>query len=193
MDWLSGLTKWSLLTSTILLSCAHGISPDPEPIKYQVIIDDSFSVDETDFIVHGFDSWQSVIGTDLTFQYLTASTDSINAGLDNKPKPGILYVIRVQDVGTVDCLLMASTIACVKPPNRVYFQADSITATSQWTKLAVHEAGHVIGLPHTTDSPSVMLADINQMADTPSIIDVQAYCSLPSSNGCPHRRVDSGH
>lgn len=172
------------------ISCAHRVDSPPISSSLQVIISDEFNGPEKISIAGGFDSWSAAVGTDLTFQYISADMSTINSGLSGTPPENTVYIIRVDDISTVDCLLMASNVACFKAPNRIFFQSLAISATGTWKRISAHEAGHALGLQHTAEYPSCMMSEIASMSDFPTPTDVDEYCRL---HGCPNRQEVGNH
>ena len=173
-------------------SCAHSAPVDDNPATsptYTIVIDSEFSSNEQSSIAGGFDAWQTAVGRDLTFSYVSADRSDIDNVLAGNPPANTIYALFVADITTIDCFIQASNVACFKTPNKIYFQTNLIEALDVWPKIAAHEAGHAIGLQHSPVPFSVMQADIDDMSSVPLPSDVDQYCEQ-QSDGCPHRVTD---
>lgn len=188
-DWLTafvllGCGLLAVLTFALLTGCsAHGVALVEEPpvTTYTVIVDDAFTLDEQTSIAAGADAWAAAVGPDLTFGYVTASRAQIDAALDRAPKLTTVYVVRVESAGEIpSCLLQAELVGCYLN-QRVWLAASDIGVLRAWAKIPMHEIGHFLGLPHTTQG-SVMREAIVDMAFAPTSTDVASYCRL---HACP--------
>lgn len=178
----------SVLLALATCQCAHSTSVDTKPpAAYRVILDSTFAVEEREAIARGADAWATAIGPDISFEFIGADPASIKAGLNGDPKPRTIYVLKVDSMDDVDCLLESKNVACFKPPSRIYLAAPAIYAINAWDSVPAHEFGHAIGLPHLDYFPSCMQEERVMRSKEPQSVDVQWYCALPEGRGCPNR------
>jgi hypothetical protein len=175
----------------LLSSCARGYPAPPEPTKYTLVVDSSFTVEEAQSIVAAADDWAGQV-EDITWTVLVIDRASIDKELETIPPIGTYYVIRVDTAASipVECAVLEQFASCYNA-SRIYIAEADLQATyNNFRRVTGHGLGHAWEMGHSTGAYSIMDPQLATMAPLPQHIDVVTYCEI---RGCPyHKKLHSG-
>lgn len=145
----------------LLLSCVACASPPiGSPSKYEVRLDPSMTADQSELVIDAYKDWHVHTG----IEYTTVVSGDKCVATEN-PAGGCVYI----RYGTID----EANSACGAPPpghthvgctttkllnGHVYVANVILASLGDYTKdheIALHEAGHSMGLKHPLDSNGI--------------------------------------
>lgn len=185
---------FALVAMTLLASCASSKPESKIPKKsvnnptFTLILDKGFGGPERDILLDSFKQWERDTHGTVKF---TLAKHTYDADLEEIPelKDGCtydVYVIRVPgiaaEVRKLDAREGAKTLGFTRSTCKqriVVMITDRLKDSKTFRQVAVHEAGHLVGLDHIpVPNESVMFPSVDKALNCPATLDMKQLCML---------------
>ena len=123
-------------------------------ITYDVVIDNSFSNDELEYIKAGLSAWTIVSDNHIKFNLIGFEDHDYLLKQDQN----ILSIVRTTNKDVLSLNFINEKPSGVYFKNKVYLLVDRMFSLENFRAILVHEIGHYLGLEHYNSTYSIMNA-----------------------------------